>query len=381
MTGAQHRFWNPVDVRLGRGCVDEISGLIGTRSFAVVTTPGMVHRPMWRQLEARLPGTPLGIATVGPNPTFECIEACHAVTDPGAELIVAVGGGSAIDTAKCVAWLPAAAPPGTLRAMLAEGAARPEAAIRPVIAVPTTAGTGSEVTSWATVWESGTGRKFSVSAAELYPQAALVDPSMLDSLRFEQSLPPALDALSHACEAVWNRRANPVADSLAEIAIRELAGILSASFETSFAEPTVRERLQAASLLAGLAFSSTRTALAHSISYPVTGLWGVPHGLACSTTLPEVLQEAAHLDPARVQPIVRGLSALDAADAVLVMAAVLRESGGDHHTGSFLRASSRAADLEPLLVTPGRADNFLGPVTNAGARAILERALARVGSA
>lgn len=367
---------SPVDVRLGRGCLSDLAGVLGSRTFGIVTTPGMPHRAWWREFYERLPGASLGIVTVTPNPTFEDIERCHAGIQPDADAIVAVGGGSAIDTAKAIAYLPRTARAGALREM-AKSPGAPPLGGRRVIAVPTTAGTGSEVTCWATVWEQGTGRKWSVDHEGLYPEAAFLDATVLDSLPFEHSLVPALDALSHACESVWNRRANQTADGLAELAIRDLAGQLVASFASSYKTPRVRDTLQVASLRAGLAFSTTRTAVAHSISYPLTGVWGVPHGLACSITLPEVLETAGTADPDRVKPVLRGLGVDDLGDGVRRLAHVLRASGGDRMMCLRRPTNGRSTDLEALLITPGRADNFLIPVSAADARGILDQALAR----
>jgi phosphonate metabolism-associated iron-containing alcohol dehydrogenase len=372
------RFQNPVDVRIGRGCLGELPSLIARRRVAVMTTDGMQQRPLWTSLRALLPSAPLSVATVPPNPTFDAIEDARRLTSGAAQVIVALGGGSVIDAAKGVAFLSPDAAPGTLRMRLTGDGAIAPSRVTPIIAVPTTAGTGSEVTSWATVWEAGTGRKFSLAHDTLYPEAALIDPAVLDSLPFEQSLIPALDALSHACEAIWNRRANPIADGLAELAIRDLTAALSSSFTTSFADPDVRFQVQVASLRAGLAFSSTRTALAHSMSYPMTGLWGVPHGLACSVTLPELLAEAGRGNPDRVQPILRACGASDLTDGVAVLANLMRVSGSDAMMRRYIEPGRRPADLESLLVTPGRADNFIGAVTAHDARRLLERALTRV---
>lgn len=351
------RFWNPVDVRVGRGSLGELAAMIGGRTVAVVTSEGMQERALWASVRRALPAPPLSVAAVAPNPTFDTIAHTASLTSRDADVILAFGGGSVIDAAKGVV------------SQRTGGA---------IIAVPTTAGTGSEVTCWATVWEPGTGRKFSISDPALYPEAAVIDPDVLDSLPFEHSLVPALDALSHACEAIWNRQANPVSDGLAELAIRDLVETLSASFPANYADRDRRARVQIASLRAGLAFSGTRTALAHSISYPLTGLWGMPHGLACSLTLPELLDEAGREDVARVQPVLRACGATDVAGGVRTLSALLRASGADDLVRRYIPSDTRMADLESLLVTPGRAENFIAAATAGDARRVLERALARV---
>jgi alcohol dehydrogenase class IV len=108
----------------------------------------------------------------------------------------------------------------------------------------------------------------------------------------------ALDALSHALEAIWNVNANPVSDTFAVAAARETMATLPALLAAP-GDGTLRSRMALAALKAGLAFSNTRTALAHSISYEMTLRFGLPHGIACSFTLPMVLERATGIDEAR----------------------------------------------------------------------------------
>jgi len=161
----------------------------------------------------------------------------------------------------------------------------------PVIAVPTTAGTGSEVTPWATFWDKKIGRKHSLHYPRLFPERALVDPELTITLPPEPTLAGGLDALSHALEAIWNRNANPISDQYAIAAAKEVLRTLPALMEAP-GELPLRSAMAKAALLSGLAFSNTQTALAHSISYPMTLRYGLPHGIACSFCLPLVLRMA-----------------------------------------------------------------------------------------
>ncbi len=170
----------------------------------------------------------------------------------------------------------------------------------PLIAVPTTAGTGSEVTPWATLWDrsSDAPKKYSLHVDETWPEAALVDPALTRSAPAGVTRNSALDALSHALESIWNVNHNPVSDALAVAAARGVIATLPALLAAADAEDQ-RIAMSRASLMAGLAFSNTRTALAHSVSYEMTLRHGLPHGLACSFTLPLVWQLAQGADAAR----------------------------------------------------------------------------------
>jgi len=209
------------------------------------------------------------------------------------EVLVALGGGSVIDTTKFLAaghgqWEP-------VLHYLETGIAEATRAL-PIIAIPTTAGTGSEVTRWATIWDPEKQRKLSLARDDLYAEAALIDPRLTASLPWPTSLVTGLDALSHALESIWNRNANPITRGFATLAACDIMkGLQRLSADPD--DLDARSQLALGSMRAGLAFSNTQTALAHNISYPISLERGVAHGVACSFCLPEVMQAALGADP------------------------------------------------------------------------------------
>ena len=136
-------------------------------------------------------------------------------------MIVAVGGGSALDTAKALMVGTESGEFDALVALLATGKPFTPHRVKTLIAVPTTSGTGSEVTGWATVWDRAAGKKYSLHLPETWPEAALVDPELTLSLPAGPTLAAGLDALSHALESIWNVNANPVSDNHAVAAARD----------------------------------------------------------------------------------------------------------------------------------------------------------------
>ena len=168
--------------------------------------------------------------------------------------------------------------------------------ITPIIAVPSTAGTGSEVTSWATVWDSANEQKYSLANPALYPEAAIVDPALTLGAPRALTLTTGLDALSHALESLWNVSANPVSANFAVEAARDVIAVLPRLVE-DLGNLDLRVRQARAALFAGFAFSNTRTALAHNISYDITLKQGTPHGIACSFCLADVMQWSIGCDP------------------------------------------------------------------------------------
>jgi len=289
-------FVNPVAIEFGASRFDRAGTVIAGRRYAVVT----YGEPAFAALGGRLrqiAGPPaLVLDDVRPNPDFLALApSCARLRGAGIELIVALGGGSAIDTAKVFAAC--AGDFSVVRAHL-ESAGKSELPTPlPIIAIPTTAGTGSEVTCWATVWDSEAKRKYSLADPRLYPAAAIVDPDLTLSLPRALTLSTGLDALSHALESLWNRNANPVSASYAVAAARDILEVLPALLDR-LDDPALRSRMAQAALFAGLAFSNTKTALAHSLSYDVTLHHGVPHGIACSFTLPQVMRAAIGEDAA-----------------------------------------------------------------------------------
>ncbi len=159
---------------------------------------------------------------------------------------------------------------------------------KPIYAFPTTSGTSSELTHWATVWDNAAFIKHSLSDEILYPKEAFYDPRLTLSVPRETTIHTALDALSHSFESIWNNNANPISTHHALCAIEIILRDLS-SLAENLHSIELRTSIMQASMHAGLAFSNTQTALAHALSYPLTMRFDTPHGLACSFSLPLLL--------------------------------------------------------------------------------------------
>ena len=203
------------------------------------------------------------------------------------DVIVALGGGSVIDSAKVFAA--AGGDFGKVKTFLESQKGAEQLSAIPIIAVPTTAGTGSEVTCWGTVWDEANGKKYSLARPNLYPTHAVVDPRLMLGKPLLLTISTGLDALSHALESLWNVNNNPVSANHAVFAARNILDVLP-KLVKDLGNIELRARMAMAALFAGLAFSNTKTAIAHSLSYPITLRHGVQHGIACSFSLPMVLR-------------------------------------------------------------------------------------------
>ena len=361
------RYRNPVSVRFGWNALEALPELLGARDAVVITFP----EARASGLEARLRGL-LGarlreiVADVEPNPEVAWFRARYEAfwkRHAGCALI-GVGGGSAIDTAKL---LQVATPQGTfdtLFAALAAGRAPQVARAFPLIAVPTTAGTGSEVTPWATLWDRGSEvpKKHSLHVEETWPEAALVDPSLTLSAPMAVTRNSALDALSHSLEAIWNVNSNPVSDTLAVEAARTVIATLPRLLAAP-SDAGLRTAVSRASLMAGLAFSNTRTALAHSISYEMTLRHGLPHGLACAFTLPLVWKLASGADAAR-DAVLTQVFGDESIPPWTRLAAFLEEIGVKTAFSDYGVDAAEARCMVELALGGARGRNFVNPAPN-----------------
>jgi alcohol dehydrogenase class IV len=215
------------------------------------------------------------------NPSFKSSDlAIEYAKSIKPQMIIAIGGGSVIDTAKTVR-LSQKTKSSSVKHMLENNLCYIEEI--KFIAIPTNHGTSSELTKWATIWNKKKKIKYSLSDDNNYPDFAIYDYHFVESLPLNFSLITTLDALSHSFEALWNKNSNLISDDYAIKSINLIMNNIGALQKKTTKE--TRIALLKATIYAGLAFSNTKTAAAHSISYPLTALFGIPHGVACSMTL------------------------------------------------------------------------------------------------
>jgi phosphonate metabolism-associated iron-containing alcohol dehydrogenase len=227
---------------------------------------------------------------ISPNPEVEEIQTLIELSrSKDFDFIIGLGGGSVIDTCKVLSCLIRINSSITLRNCLLDNEKISYSPI-PLIAIPTTAGTGAEVTPFATVWEKKESIKYSFTSDRALPMAAIYDPNLTTSMPFELTLFTALDSISHALESMWNKNNNVISTvnsvSSLRLSVKYLPKLLN-----DLENPHLRSKLQLASHLSGKSISSTRTAIAHAVSYPLTYKYDVPHGLACSFMLSNIIHD------------------------------------------------------------------------------------------
>jgi phosphonate metabolism-associated iron-containing alcohol dehydrogenase len=356
-------FFNPVRSVYGAGALSSLPKLLAGRKAVVVTFPEARRFGLVDRLQALLGDGLAGVIdAVLPNPDVAELRALYEAfwsDAQQAEVLVAVGGGSAIDTAKALMVGTRSGRFDDLVAALAAGGPFVPARVKTLIAVPTTAGTGSEVTPWATIWDREAQRKHSLHLPETWPSIAIVDPELMLSLPASVTLQSGLDALSHALEAIWNVNANALSDTFAVAAVQQIFETLPLLME-KLDDLELRARMALAALQAGMAFSNTRTALAHSISYEMTLRYGLPHGIACSFPLPMVLRRAIGQDAGRDAVLERALGPLDRAPQRL--SDFIERLGVKTRFSDYGVSSEQADRMVAHALTGARGKNFIGTV-------------------
>ena len=370
-------FRNPVAIHHPAPAVETLAELLRGRRFVLVTTAGWVARGLVARVASAC-GEPVAAFTgITENPTLEMLTELDRALSRwrGADLaVVAIGGGSVLDAAKAIAAALASGldMPAVCELARTATALPRDAVVPPLFCVPTTTGTGSEVTRTATLWDAA-GRKFSLSDDRLYAQAAILDPSLIATQPEAITLSSGLDALSHAMESIWNVHHNPISDACACEAIRTIWTCLPLAMA---GDRAARGQLQTAALLAGFAISGTRTALAHSISYPLTGRFGLRHGLACAFTLPQVAAFTLEHHQDRAAIIAAAMNLADSAQIPAALSLWMSRLGVYEAVAERIDVAA-VAGLGPSLISPDRAGNGLRLASPAEAEGLLEAALSQ----
>ena len=299
----------PSILRIGGGCVSElvvVLRLLGAQRPLIVTDPFMRRSGLPEKLAATLQQSNICaqiFSETVPDPTTQVVQAGVVAFLGGAhDSLISVGGGSPIDTAKAISML--AANGGICRSYKVPNVIPLPGA--PHIAIPTTAGTGSEVTRFTIITDSETSEKMLIAGPTLLPAAALVDFELTLTMPPRLTADTGIDSLTHAIEAYVSRRANPFSDAMAIRAMRDIWKYLPTAFSTP-SDQQAREILMTAATLAGMAFSNASVALVHGMSRPIGAHFHVPHGLSNAMLLPAVSRFSASAAPTRYADCARAM--------------------------------------------------------------------------
>ena len=307
----------PAILKVGGGALQQtaavISGL-GCRHPLVVTDAVIAAQPFFQTLLASLQSRAISYAVFSEtvaDPTVAVVEAGLAAWHNGNhDSLIAVGGGSPMDTAKAIGVL--AGNGGNLQDYKVPHPI--PCPLPPLIAIPTTAGTGSEVSRFTVITDPATNEKMLIAGAALVPAAAIVDYQLTLTMPLRLTADTGTDALTHCIEACVSRRANPFSDAFAFAAMRAIWKWLPVACMQP-ANATARENMMLAATQAGLAFSNASVALVHGMSRPIGAMFHVAHGLSNAMLLPAVTAFSVRSAPARYAACARAMQVAQPGDA------------------------------------------------------------------
>lgn len=269
--------------------VGELAAAQGAKSALIITDPFLGASPICAEVRGSLEAAGLAVSVfdgVTPNPTTACVD---AGSDAGAaakcDILIALGGGSSMDTAKGVSL----------------GAVNPERGVAldystefknsgiPIIAIPTTAGTGSEVNAFGVITDEITHKRFYVGHSSALAKAAILDPKLTVGLPAKATAATGMDALVHATESYISARPNPYSDGIA-LQVVEMVSQNIVTACTKGDDIEARSQMLLASHIAGVGFSHTGLGLVHGIGHALGGQFNIPHGVALCLVLEHVLR-------------------------------------------------------------------------------------------
>lgn len=246
-----------------------------------------------------------------PNPTVDNVDSCADVMRKNnIEFVLALGGGSPIDCAKAAASL--CKTEDSIVSYHNQEKKFGKEHI-PLIAVPTTSGTGSEVTAVSVLTNPYIGKKAPLASENFYPEYTIVDPALTLTVPKQITASTGLDVLSHALEGFWSKDHQPICDALALNAASLVFKYLEKAYING-EDIEAREKMSEASLIAGLAFGLPKTTGSHACSFPLTNVYKLPHGEACAFTLDYFTRINAEAEDGRVNNFAKQLGFKDACD-------------------------------------------------------------------
>lgn len=307
-------FSVPQDITVGKGSLaklPEIAKKLGGSHAFIISGPHLAKMGLVEKAADYLKTVDIktdAFTEIEANPSVATVEkATEKFKESGADFIVAFGGGSPMDVAKAVGVV--AKYGGSITEY--EGAHKVPGPIIPLIAIPTTAGTGSEVTAFSVITDHSRDYKLTVFSYELLPAYAILDAELITTAPASVAAACGIDAFIHAEEAYISTAASPFSDAMAEKAMA-LIGKNIRRFVANRGDMEAAEAMMVGSLFAGIAFSFARLGNVHAMSHPVSAFFNVPHGVANAVLLPVVAEYNALADHGRYLTIYNDISPVPA---------------------------------------------------------------------
>ena len=282
-------FHMPTKVVFEEGAIDSLSNHVVGSSLLMMCDPFLYKSGTAKKVaDATNIQNIVYFYDIEPNPSCQTVDrAAEIARSHHVDVVIGLGGGSAMDASKMVSCL--LDNEGSIFEYYSSGNKELKPRNAQLICIPTTAGTGSEVTNIGVYTNKDTHIKMPFASKYFWPDIALIDPTVTYTMPSHITASTGMDAFTHAIEAYWSVNANPISDALSVTVIKTILE----NIETACKEPTnakARKNMAFASVTAGISFSQTKTTGIHAVSFPLTTDFGASHGLACSITLPAFIK-------------------------------------------------------------------------------------------
>ncbi len=294
----QFSFSIPQNITVGKGTIEKVGDIakeLGGQHAMIISGPHLKKMGIVEKVATYLEKANITVddfTDIEANPSVTTVEkATEKFKASGADFIVTLGGGSPMDVAKAVAIV--AKYGGSITDY--EGAHKVPGKIIPLIAIPTTAGTGSEVTAFSVITDHSRDYKLTVFSYEILPTYAILDAELITTAPASVAAACGIDAFIHAEEAYISTDASPFSDAMAEKAMELIGGNIR-RFVANRKDIEAAEAMMVGSLFAGIAFSFARLGNVHAMSHPVSAYFDVPHGVANGVLLPVIAEYNALAD-------------------------------------------------------------------------------------
>ncbi|EIM37970.1 MULTISPECIES: iron-containing alcohol dehydrogenase [Acinetobacter] len=315
MTKPYYEFFCPVKVIAGHAALEHIPfelSTLGAKRPLIITDKGVRANNLLAPIEAAFESTDAEIAAifddVPPDSSLGTVRrAAQLYRDNNCDAIIAIGGGSVIDTSKATNILVSEGGDDLLKYSGAHNLPKP---LKPFFVIPTTSGTGSEVTMVAVVSDTEKNLKMPFASYYLMPHAAILDPRMTQTLPPHLTAMTAMDAMTHAVEAYTCMASNPISDAYATAAVKKVSENLFKVLDNP-SDAQGRLELAQASTMAGIAFSNSMVGLVHSLGHALGAVAHLPHGLCMNLFLPYVLEYNKEVSGGKIAELLLPLAGPD----------------------------------------------------------------------
>lgn len=286
--------------------------------------------------------------------------------------IIAIGGGSTIDTAKAFMFMHSLKKKISIKSIINNPSNYKIKNNCRLIVLPTTSGTGSEVTSSATIWDKKNRKKLSLNHKCIYPFMSIVDPVLTYNLPKKETINSGLDCLNQAFESIWNKNYN---DKILFYAYKSIKLSIDALFKLNLNinDKKSRKNLAKASLYSGICISQTRTSICHAMSYPLTAYFGTPHGLACAFTMIEIFKYINSFDSFFFKKLANKLRISSVEILELKLKKLFTQLKVKEKNKLYIKNKKKLYLLKKYMMDNRRSSNFIYPVDNKFLLSILKK--------